>query len=337
MEETWRNRIKNMPKIDLHCHLDGSMTLKSVEQILNRKVDPKELEAGDCCQNLGEYLERFRLPLQCIQTEEGLRMAAREFLLEAAKENTKYMEVRFAPLSSVNDHLNCRQVVEAVLTGLKEAETECRVLWNVIVCAMRHHLQEDSLAMMKVCREYLGEGVCAADLAGDEAAWPMEEFRELFIQTGKLGFPLTIHAGECGRTENVLEALECGASRIGHGIALKGHPAAQKLCADHKIGIEMCPTSNLQTRAVGKEGYPIREFMDAGLLVTLNTDNRTVSSTSMTREMEFVSREYGVTAEEMRKLFQNAVEVSFANDHIKHQLYDVWRQTSASEFGHMEI
>lgn len=321
MEEKLINRIKAMPKIDLHCHLDGSMTLKSVEQILGRKVEPEELEAGNRCRNLAEYLERFRLPLACIQTEEGLRKAAEEFLLEVAKENTKYVEVRFAPLSSVHEQLSCRQVVEAVLAGMKAAEEQCGIPWNVIACAMRHQPQEDSLAMMKVCREYLGEGICAVDLAGDEAAYPMEDFRGLFEQAKKLGFPFTIHAGECGRVENVLGAVECGALRVGHGIALKGHPSVQKLCAEKRIGIEMCPTSNLQTRAAQKEGYPIREFMDAGLLVTLNTDNRTVSRTSMTDEMALVSREYGITEEELWQFFRNAVEVSFADDQVKHRLY----------------
>ena len=316
-------KIKQMPKIDLHCHLDGSMTLESVKHILGREVRPEEMQAGDRCENLAEYLEKFTLPLQCLQTREGLERAGREFLLEAAKENIRYIEVRFAPLSSVNERLSCRQAVEAVLDGLKEAQAQCQVSWNVIACAMRHHSQEDSLAMMKVCREYLGEGLCAVDLAGDEASWPMEGFRDLFAQAGKLGFPFTIHAGECGRVENVLEAVECGASRVGHGIALKGHPAAQKLCADRRIGIEMCPTSNLQTRAARKDEYPIREFMDAGLLVTLNTDNRTVSSTSMTREMEFVSREYGVAKEELERFFRNAAEVSFADEQVKHRLYSL--------------
>lgn len=321
MKETQMYRIKAMPKIDLHCHLDGSITLESVEQILGRKVNPEKLKAGEQCHDLAEYLERFRLPLACMQTEEGLRIAAKELLLDVAKENMKYIEIRFAPLSSVHDYLNCRKVIEAVLDGLKEAEKQCGVLWNVIACAMRHHPQEDSLSMMKVCREYLGEGICAVDLAGDEASYPMEGFRELFLQAGKLGFPFTIHAGECGRLENVLEAVECGAARIGHGIALKGHPKAQQLCADRRIGIEMCPTSNLQTRAAEKKGYPIREFMASGLLVTLNTDNRTVSGTSMTEEMTFVSDEYKITEEELKQFFHNAIEVSFADEQVRHRLW----------------
>ena len=324
MKERLTDRIKAMPKIDLHCHLDGSMTLESVEQILGRRAGAEELRARERCRDLAEYLDRFRLPLQCIQTETGLRTAAREFLLDVAGENIRYIEVRFAPLSSVHEGLDCRKVVEAVLDGLKEAEDRCRVAWNVIACAMRHHKKEDSLAMMKICREYLGNGLCAVDLAGDEASFPMEDFRDLFSEAGKLGLPFTIHAGECGRVENVLEAVACGAARIGHGIALKGHPRAQRICADGRIGLELCPTSNLQTRAVDKDGYPIREFLDAGLLVTLNTDNRTVSNTNMTGEMELVTQEYGITEEELLQLCRNAVEVSFAGDQVKHRLLSLF-------------
>lgn len=319
--------ILQMPKIDLHCHLDGSLTLESMRHILGRDVQPEEIQVGEHCRNLSEYLDKFDIPLQCVQTGEGLRTASREFLLDAAKENIRYIEVRFAPLSSVNESLNCRQAVEAVLEGLSEAKKMCGIPYNVIACAMRHHAEEDSLAMMKVCREFLGEGICAVDLAGNEAAFPMENFRGLFAEAKKLGFPFTIHAGECGRVENVLEAVECGAARIGHGIALRGHAEAMKFCADRRIGIEMCPSSNLQTRAVeSKQEYPIREFMDAGLLVTLNTDNRTVSNTSMTEEMLFVHQHYGITEEELKEFMMHAVETAFADDQVKHELWELLRK-----------
>lgn len=318
-------KIAQMPKLDLHCHLDGSLTLHSVEQILGRNVREEELQVGENCRNLEEYLGKFDIPLQCVQTASGLRLAAEEFLLNAAKENIQYIEVRFAPLSSVNDQLNCRQVVESVLEGLHEAKKQCRTDYNVITCAMRHHSEADSLAMMKVCREFLGEGLCAVDLAGNEAAFPMENFRNLFSEAKKLGFPFTIHAGECGRVENVLEAVECGAARIGHGIALRGNPDAIRLCRERKIGIEMCPSSNLQTRAVESiKEYPIREFMDAGLCVTLNTDNRTVSNTSMTKEMQFVQRHYGITDDELKEFMKNAIDAAFADDHVKHRLWKIF-------------
>lgn len=316
-------KLMRMPKIDLHCHLDGSIPVNSMSHILGREIRPEEVQVGADCRNLMEYLAKFDLPLQCVQTEEGLRTASRDFLLDAAKENICYVEARFAPLSSVHDGLDCRKVVEAVLSGLKEAKEMCDVRYNVIACAMRHHAQEDSLAMMRICREYLQEeGICAVDLAGDEASYPMRAFRELFGEARKLDFPFTIHAGECGSVENVLEAADCGAVRIGHGIALQGHEEAMRICREKRIGIEMCPTSNLQTRAVADaEDYPMREFMNHGLLVTLNTDNRTVSNTTITKEMELVQQRFKIAEEELIQFQKNAIETAFADDAVKHELW----------------
>ena len=175
--------------------------------------------------------------------------------------------------------------------------------------------------MMKAARNFLGEGICAVDLAGNEAAFPMENFMELFQEAKKLGLPFTIHAGECGRVENVIEAVNCGAARIGHGIALRGHADAIAMCREKRIGIEMCPISNLQTKAVAsKAEYPMREFLDAGLCVTINTDNRTVSNSSIQKEMEFVQKNYGITDEELMRMTENAIHAAFAKDEVKAEL-----------------
>ena len=315
-------RFVSLPKAELHCHLDGSLPLKSICELLQRDVKAHQLQAGEHCGNLAEYLEKFELPLSCMQTEEGIKKASRDFLLETAKEQIRYIEVRFAPLLSVNETLNCRDVIEAVLTGLKEARTACGVHYNVIVCAMRHHTQKQNLEMLKISREFLGCGVCAADLAGNEAAFPMKHYTELFEQAKRWGMPFTIHAGECGSVENVITAVECGAARIGHGIALKGNREAIGLCREQGIGIEMCPISNLQTKAVsGPEFYPIREFLDHGVRVTVNTDNRTVSNTTLTKELEFIQKTYGVRDEEVLLLMRNAVDAAFASDTVKEKLY----------------
>ena len=314
----------NMPKIDLHCHLDGSLTQALLSELSGREVEISELQVGDDCQNLAEYLEKFDLPLQYLQTAEGLRKASKSFLLDLKKDNISYVEVRFAPLLSVNEHLNCKQVMEAVLTGLEEAKEDCQISYNVIACAMRHHSPEDSLQMMKDCREFLGYGLCALDLAGNEAAFPMENFRELFAEAKNMGYPFTLHAGECGRVENVIESVKAGASRIGHGIALRGNQEAIAFCRERNIAIEMCPISNMQTKAVAcKEDYPIREFLDMGLKVTLNTDNRMVSNSTISKEMEFVQKNYGITDEELWEMTENAIEASFAADEVKQML---WKQ-----------
>ncbi len=316
------NRVLQMPKLDLHCHLDGSLTQTCLSELSGRQVAISELQVSEDCQNLAEYLEKFDLPLQYLQTAEGLRKASKAFLLNLKSDNIAYVEVRFAPLLSVNEHLNCKQVMEAVLSGLEEAERECQIPYNVIACAMRHHSTEESLQMMKDCREFLGQGLCALDLAGNEAAFPMENFRELFAEARRMEYPFTLHAGECGRVENVIESVKAGASRIGHGIALRGNAEAIAYCKAQNVAIEMCPISNMQTKAVQDPAdYPIREFLDAGLKVTLNTDNRMVSNSTIVKEMEFVQSNYGVSDDELWKITENAIEASFAKDEVKHSLW----------------
>ena len=166
--------------------------------------------------------------------------------------------------------------------------------------------------MIRTAREYLGNGVCAADLAGAEAIYPMSEFMKLFGQAKKLGMPFTIHAGECGNVQNILDSVEAEALRIGHGIAMRGNSEVQKMIREKGIGVEMCPISNLQTKAVESESqYPLREFLDNGIKVTVNTDNRTVSNTTMTKELQFIQEHYRITDEEIRLMMRNAVDTAF--------------------------
>lgn len=166
--------------------------------------------------------------------------------------------------------------------------------------------------------------VCT-DLAGAEASYPMNEFMELFRNARKLEMPFTIHAGECGSVQNIIDAVAAGAGRIGHGIAMKGHYHLQRELADKRIGIEMCPISNLQTKAVqSPEEYPIREFLNAGVKVSVNTDNRTVSNTTLTKELQFIQKTYGITDEEILLLMKNAAETVFAGDAIRERLYGKW-------------
>lgn len=314
-------RIAQIPKVELHCHLDGSLPIGIISELLGRDVKKEELQVHEDCRNLAEYLEKFDLPLSCMQTEIGLKRAAKAFLKSLKEDHVQYVEVRFAPLLSVHENLDCTRVIQAVLEGLEEAKKECGIFYNVIACAMRHHLEEDNLKMMKAARNFLGEGICAVDLAGNEAAFPMENFQQLFQSARKLGLPFTIHAGECGRVENVIEAVKCGASRIGHGIALRGHSDAIAMCREKNIGIEMCPISNLQTKAVANQSeYPMREFINEGLCVTINTDNRTVSNSTIQKEMEFVHKNYGITEKELIQMTENAIHVAFADEEVKTEL-----------------
>ncbi len=316
-----QEQLKRLPKIELHCHLDGSLSLECVRELLGREVKLEELRAEDDCDSLKTYLEKFDLPVSALQTENGLRRAAYDVVKCAAGENVRYLEVRFAPLLSVNEHLDCERVIGSVLEGLQRGQEEFAVRTQVIACAMRHHSEEQNLAMFHAAENFLGKGLCALDLAGDEASFPMKMFLNLFRKAADRGFPFTIHAGECGSVENVLDSIACGAKRIGHGIAVSGHADAMKLCRDKKIGLELCPISNLQTKAVKRpEDYPLREFLNERLCVTINTDNRTVSNTTLTRELGWIQKQYEITDAEIMQLEKNALEVSFAPLEWKNEL-----------------
>lgn len=316
-----RKELITLPKVELHCHLDGSLSRAFIEKRLGKTVSQSELSVSEDCRNLNEYLEKFDLPGRCIMDEEGLKEAGYDVLKSMKKENVCYAEIRFAPLLSETSDMDCRKVIEALITGLERGKSDFGIEYGVITCAMRHHSQEDNYRMIKTAREYLGHGVCAADLAGAESLYPMSEFMELFKKTKEMGMPFTLHAGECGNVQNILDSVEAGAARIGHGIAMRGHKDVQKELQKKGIGIEMCPISNLQTKAVeSTKDYPMREFLNAGLKVTVNTDNRTVSNTTLAKELEFIQNTYGITDEEVHLMMKNAVDVAFADDAVKEKV-----------------
>lgn len=324
-----RKWLADLPKVDLHCHLDGSLNLETVRKLTGKpEILWEDLQAAPDCDSLKTYLEKFDLPLLGMQTAEGLREAAKSFLLDLKKENVMYVEVRFAPQLSAHEGLDCAQVIEAVLEGLREAEAICGISWRVICCAMRHHTMEQNLEMFRTAAAYRNRGVCAVDLAGDEAAYPARLFEELFAEAVKLGIPFTIHAGECHSTENVRDSIKMGAGRIGHGIAMKEDPELMKLAADKGIGIEMCPCSNFQTKAVQDgEEYPLPLFLENGLLVTVNTDNRTVSQTSETKELEMaleLMERAGKPVKDEKvfcaQLMENSIQAAFLPEEEKARL-----------------
>lgn len=305
-------KIEQISKLDLHCHLDGSLTKPMMERCLGRTLTREMLTVSGDCQSLTEYLEKFDLPVQCLQKEEGLEAGAFAFVEEVARENIKYVEVRFAPMLSVHEGLNCSSVLEAVRKGMERAGQAFGVRYGIIVCAMRNHSAEQNLSMLECAAKYLGQGVCALDLAGDESAYPTENFRELFQEAKRIGMPFTIHSGETGNLANVREAFELGAKRIGHGIALQQDPDLMKEFAKAGIGVEMCPTSNFQTKAVREwSEYPLLKFLEAGIKVSVHTDNRTVSGTTMTMELKKVYEQYGREENLIVTLLKNAAETAF--------------------------
>ena len=318
------DQIQKLPKVDLHCHLDGSLHmefLRSVSGLSSEElIDAAQVKNKEC-NNLSEYLKKFVLPISCLMPADNVREASDMFIKSLVPDNVKYVEVRFSPALLESEELHARDIIECVISGLERGYQDYSIRSNVIICAMRHYPAEKNMRIFKLAKEYLGHGVCAVDLAGNEAKFPMYLFRDLFSFAKCEKIPFTIHAGECGNSENIREAIELGARRIGHGIAMRGDTKLQTLCRDRHIGVEMCPISNFQTTAVKSfDDYPIWEFINNRLQVTINTDNRTVSNTTLWKEFSLLHMHYGLMHDDFVSLTQNAVECSFANDSIKQEL-----------------
>lgn len=320
-------------RVELHCHLDGSLNIRFVDEMLRQQgivYEQEELEekltVSPDCTSLTEYLEKFALPLVCLQTKENLKRAAYELVRDVATEGVRYIEVRFAPMLSTEKGLTCREVIASVVDGLKAGEREYKVFASAIVCAMRHHPLEQNMKMLAEAREFIGRGVCALDLAGDESAFPTRLFRELFVKAKEWGIPFTIHSGECGSVDNIREAIELGAKRLGHGIALVKSAELRAICKEKGIGIEMCPTSNFQTKAAESlVTYPLKQFIEEGLLVSIHTDNRTVSGTSLPEEESVVKEQLQLSRDVLNQCTVNAIQTAFASNKIKKQLMEEFK------------
>lgn len=321
MDRAW---IESLPKMDLHCHLDGSVHPQRIRDYLTAvgEEPPADFDrwisVEEDCPSLTEYLRCFDLPLRWLQTEAGLEQSVVDLLWDAKAENTRYLEIRFAPTLHLDGGLTYQQVFQALARGKQRGETEAGVSCRLIVCAMRHHTREQNLAMLEAAREFFPQLVCAADLAGDENAFPTTCHLDFFRRAAQLGIPYTIHSGETGNRDNIRTALELGACRLGHGIAMAGDGELQRRCVQSGVGIELCPTSNFQTKAARSWAeYPLQRYLDMGLQACLNTDNRTVSRTDLNREYLRAMEEGGCGRVEILTLLENACSISFAPEQIK--------------------
>lgn len=327
-----RDFVKKLPKVELHCHLDGSIrpqTLRkiAIKQGISLPADDEQLiellVAPDSCQNLNDYLKRFELVLTCLQTEEALRAAALDVISQAAEENICYIEVRFAPSLHTENGLSLAKVITAVLAGLSEGEKQFNIKSNALLCGMRHEELKSIEQVVQLADTYKQSGVAGFDLAGNEVDFPPYTFEETLDLVNQLKVPLTLHAGECGCGKNVADAVKLGAKRIGHGIALKDTPEYFSLVQEHNVLVEMCPTSNFQTKTVTSlADYPFKTFLDAGINICINTDNRTVSGTTLTDEFMKLHTWYGITYTDMENLNHHAVNGAFISESEKQLLHD---------------
>lgn len=324
--------INNLPKIELHCHLDGSLRVETVIELAkkeNIQLDSYDydyvknlLTVEEDCDSLDEYLKRFDLPNEVLQTKENLRRASYELLEDAAKDNVKYIEVRFAPIFHIKKGLGLEEIIESVINGIRDAENKYDIKGNVIISCIRGLSLEHVYESIKAGEKYLGKGVVAIDLAASEK----EDFAYEYIEAMKIakekGFRITIHAGETGFGKNVRDSINLlGAERIGHGVYIYNDEEAYKLVKDNGITLEMCPKSNIDTKAVNSyEDHPIYKYHKDNIKVNLSTDNRTVSNINLNEETSKLIETFKVNIDEYKEIYINSVNAAFCDDEIKKML-----------------
>lgn len=324
--------LRKIPKVDLHCHLDGSMRVATIldlakeQQVRLPSEDPAALfrlvYAGPTCESLVEYLRGFDITLSVLQTVESLHRVAYELVQDCAKENVRYLEVRYAPLLHQQKGLSLEAVVEAVWSGLLQAQQDFGVESRMILCALRTMSSDASLETAKLCTAYKHRGVVAFDLAGAELGHPPTDHLAAFDWIHQHHMGCTIHAGEADGPMSIAKALyPAGAHRIGHGTRLQEDADLLAYVRDRQIPLEMCPSSNAQTKAVPSLGaHPAALYHKQGIMVTINTDNRLITNTTVTDELWACHQTLGFSVQALGQVIRNGFAAAFLPYPLKETL-----------------
>ena len=317
-----RELIGRLPKAELHVHLDGSLRPETMIDLAGKarvvlpSYDPDSLRRFmlvDDAADLQDYLDRFDLTIPLLQTPEAVERVAYEMVEDAARDNVRYLEVRYCPHLSQRQGMTLDEVMQAELRGLARGERDFGVVARVINCSLRHYNPAISVEIAECSVAYRSRGVVAFDLAGGEAGRPPGIHRAAFdIAAGGL-LGITVHAGEAAGAESIADAIHlCHANRIGHGTRLHESPELQQYVRDRRTLIEANITSNVQTHAVAKASeHPVRGYFDAGLNVTLCTDGWLMAGVSLSDEYWLAHTQLGFTREQIDRLILNGFEGAF--------------------------
>ncbi|MDH3732399.1 MAG: adenosine deaminase [Gemmatimonadota bacterium] len=330
-ENDVRAAIHAAPKTELHVHLDGSPRAATIVELANQydvELPTHDVDAlGDYllvrdAGNLEDYLARFGVTLSVMQRPAALERIAYELCEDAASENIRYMEIRYSPILHTEAGLPLPETVDAPLRGMKRAQEEFGIRSNLIVCGIRNMDPDVSRDLADLTIAYKDRGVVAFDLAGAEYNYPAKKHKNAFYRVRNANIGATIHAGEAYGPESIHQAIHyCGAQRIGHGTRLFEDEDLMTYVNDFRIPLEICLTSNVQTRAVSDfESHPVREYFDRGLVVSLHTDNRLMSGTTVTEEYVRAWKHLGFTLVEIAEMIRHGFRSAFLHQEEKQAL-----------------
>lgn len=331
-------RLRSLPKVDLHRHLEGSLRLETLAEVArSHGVDLPSYEIEELrpyVQVTGEkpdfhtFLEKFRFLRRFYSKREAIERVAYEAVADAAADNVRYLELRFSPATLAHSQgFALGEVADWVIAAVDRAQSDFGIMCRLIVTIKRESDSREAQEVAQVAFDRVGRGVVALDLAGDELNYPHRPFLDTLRQARKEGLGLTVHAGEVTGPETVRQAVEeLGAQRVGHGVRASEDPSVVALLVRDGITLEMCPTSNIHTAAVQQLArHPLRSFHSLGVKVTINTDDPSISSTTLTDEYLLAVREIGLDVEHVGAVLLNGVNAAFLDQARKEELWNSFR------------
>ncbi len=316
-----------IPKIELHLHLDCSLSYDVASRIrpaITRSEYESNFIAPLKCTNLADYLTRARHGVAMMQTEQELRWVTADLFEQLRRDNVLYAEIRFAPLLHTERGLTPEQVVEIVDREAARASMNSGVEARLILCTLRHFTKEQSMETVMLVQRFRGRLVAALDIAGDEAGYPVDAHVSAFQHAITNNVPRTAHAGEALGAASVWETLKhFQPTRIGHGVRSIEDEGLIEHLKQGRIHLEVCPTSNVQTNVVDAiQDHPADRLYSAGVSIGINTDARTISSVTLVSEYEVLHRKFGWSAEHFWTCNMNALGAAFLPEKTKVQLAD---------------
>ena len=317
--------MPQLPKIELHLHLDCSLSYKAVSalapQITQREYDT-EFVAPNQCASLADFLTRAPRGFQLMQTEDALRLVTEDIFEQLARDHVLYAELRFAPLLHLLNGLTPEAVVAAVDRATEQCIRDTGIQARLILCTLRHFNHAQSLQTAYLVHQFQGSRVAALDIAGDEAGHPITAHIPAFQYARQHGLHRTAHAGEASGPASVWETLQAfQPTRIGHGVRSIEDPALIRHLAHNRIHLEVCPTSNVQTRTVPTYAdHPIDRLYRARVPLSISTDTRTITNITLEKEYASLRNQFHWTDEDLQACNREALRAAFIDEPTRTRL-----------------
>jgi len=321
------SKYNKIPKVELHLHLDCSLSFDVVNRI-NPLIEIDEykssFQAKPNSSSLNDYINCADRAIELMQTRENLELVVEDLFKQLKKENVIYAEIRFAPLLHCSQNLDENKVVEIICNKAKIESEKNDINYGLILCTLRHYSKKQSLKTVRLVNQYKNNGVVGFDIAADEAGYPLDNHIEAFNYAKSNGLNITAHAGEAKGPESIWESIKkLHTKRIGHGVRCVEDLELVSYLSENDYHLEISLTSNIKTRTYKTfEEHPLNKIYNSSISISLNTDGRTISNTDLSLEYKIAEEKFGWTIDKIKKCNLEAIKHSFTSSSNKSKLIE---------------